>query len=133
MSVRPLRATDLLLVAAGGALGALLRHAVDSLAPDTLLPWHTIAVNVVGALALGALPALAAVRRSQRVAVILGPGVLGGFTTVSAWAGQVRELAAAGHPGTAGLHLALTLAAGLGAAGLGRRLADRAEPDEALR
>jgi CrcB protein len=128
-----LRSTDLLLVAVGGAVGAVLRHSVDSVAPGTLLPWHTLAINVVGALALGLLPALAVVRRSPGVAALLGPGVLGGFTTVSAWAGQVRDLAASGHAAVAGLHLALTLAAGLGAAALGQRLARHHEPAEALR
>lgn len=133
MSGRPLEAPTLLLVAAGGAAGAVLRHAVDAVAPATLLPWHTLGINVVGALLLGALPALAVVRRSHRVAAALGPGVLGGFTTVSAWAGQVRELGAGGHPATAGLYLALTIGAGLAAAALGQRLAHRREPDEALR
>jgi CrcB protein len=124
-----LRGTDLVLVAAGGAAGALLRHAVDTAAPHGLFPWPTLAVNVVGAFVLGVLPALVVVRRSRRVAVTLGPGLLGGFTTVSAWAGQVRDLAGSGHAAVAGAHVALTLAAGLGAAALGRRLAHR--PDEA--
>lgn len=127
-----MRGTDLLLVAAGGALGAVLRLAVDTAAPDTLFPWPTLSINVVGAFALGLLPALAVVRRSRRVALAVGPGLLGGFTTVSAWAGQVRELADAGHLVAAGCYLAATLAAGLGAAALGRRLAHRPEPDGAL-
>lgn len=132
MSSRALRATDLLLVAAGGAAGAVLRWGVDTAAPDSLFPWPTLAVNVVGALALGLLPALAVVRRSRRVALLVGPGLLGGFTTVSAWAGQVRGLADAGETLIAGLYLAATLAAGLGAAGLGQRIAQRPEPDGAL-
>lgn len=128
VSAPRLRGSDLLLVAAGGAAGALLRHAVDVAAPHGLLPWPTLAINVIGAFALGALPALAVVRRSRRVATALGPGLLGGFTTVSAWAGQVRDLAASEHVAVAGLHLALTLAAGLGAAALGRAVTGRAEP-----
>lgn len=132
MSARALRGTDLLLVAAGGAVGALLRYAVDTAAPDTLLPWPTLAINVTGALALGLLPALVVVRRSRRVALVIGPGLLGGFTTVSAWAGQVRALADSGHVGLAGLYLGATLAAGLGAAALGQRIAHRPEPDGAL-
>ena len=132
MSARALRGTDLLLVAAGGAVGAVLRYAVDTAAPDSLLPWPTLAINVVGAFALGLLPALAVVRRSRRIALTVGPGLLGGFTTVSAWAGQVRHLADSGHVGLAGLYLALTLAAGLGAAALGQRMAHRPEPDGAL-
>lgn len=132
MSARALRGTDLLLVAAGGAVGAVLRYAVDTAAPDSLLPWPTLAINVVGAFALGLLPALAVVRRSRRVALAVGPGLLGGFTTVSAWAGQIRHLADSGHVDLAGLHLVLTLAAGLGAAALGQRIAQRPEPDGAL-
>ncbi|NYE35918.1 CrcB protein [Nocardioides cavernae] len=133
MSARPLEASTLLLVGAGGAVGAVLRHAVDAVAPHTLLPWHTLGINVVGAFLLGVLPALAVVRRSHRAAAALGPGVLGGFTTVSAWAGQVRDLAAADHAGVAGLYLALTLGAGLAAAAIGQRLAHGAEPGEARR
>lgn len=132
MSSPALGTPDLLLVAAGGAVGAVLRWAVDTTAPDTLFPWATLAINVVGAAALGLLPALDVVRRSRRVALTVGPGVLGGFTTVSAWAGQVRDLADSGEVGLAGLYLATTLAAGLGAAALGQRIAHRPEPDGAL-
>lgn len=132
MSGRRPRPDVLLLVAAGGALGALLRHAVDVVAHHGTIPWPTLAINVVGSFALGALPLLAAVRRSPRLAATLGPGLLGGFTTVSAWAGQTRELAASGHGATAGLYLLVTLATGLAAASVGRRLSRRAEPEEAL-
>ncbi len=122
MSDRALRASDLLLVAAGGGAGALLRWSIDTAAPDSLFPWPTLAINVVGAFVLAVLPAVAVVRRSRRVALAVGPGLLGGFTTVSAWAGQVRELADAGHVDLAGLHVAVTLAAGVGAAALGQHL-----------
>ena len=132
MSRSRLRSLDLFLVAAGGAVGALVRFAVDSTAADSLFPWPTLAINVLGAFALGLLPALAVVRRSRRVAITLGPGLLGGFTTVSAWAGQVRDLTDSGHAGTAGLYLTVTLAAGLGAAALGRRLSHRPEPKDAV-
>lgn len=131
MSSSRLRVTDLLLVAAGGALGALARFGVDAAAPDALFPWPTLAVNVVGAFVLGVLPALAVVRRSRRVSIALGPGVLGGFTTVSAWAGGVRELADTGHVALAGLYLAVTLGAGLAAASAGRLLTHRSGPSGA--
>jgi CrcB protein len=121
-------AADLLVVSVGGAAGALLRFGIDTAAPDSLFPWPTLGINVVGAFVLGVLPALAVVRRSRTVALALGPGLLGGFTTVSAWAGQVRALADDGHVGLAGLCLVATLAAGLLAAALGRHLAHRAEP-----
>ena len=132
MSPARLRVHDLVLVAAGGALGALARFGIDSVSPDSLFPWPTLVVNVVGAFALGLLPALVVVRRSRRVAVALGPGLLGGFTTVSAWAGGIRDLAGAGHVDLAGIYLAVTLAAGLGAAAVGRRVAHRVVPPGVL-
>ena len=132
MSPSRLRAVDLALVAAGGVLGALARLGVDSATSDSLFPWPTLATNVVGAFLLGVLPALDVVRRSRRVAVALGPGVLGGFTTVSAWVGGVRELADAGHVALAGLYLAVTLVAGLVAASVGRRVSHRPEPRGAV-
>lgn len=122
------RALDLVAVAAGGALGALARFGIDSAAPDSLFPWPTLAINVLGAFVLGLLPALVVVRRSRRVAIGLGPGLLGGFTTVSAWAGGIRDLAGAGHVDLAGLYLAATLAATLGAAAVGRLVAQRRTP-----
>lgn len=132
MSSTRLRVTDLAVVAAGGAVGALARLGIESASPDSLLPWPTLAINVVGAFLLGLLPALAAVRRSRRVATALGPGLLGGFTTVSAWAGGVRELADTGRVTLAGLYLAVTLAAGLAAAAAGRRMSHRPEPPGAV-
>ena len=128
MSTRRTGAADLLIVSVGGAAGALLRFGIDTAAPDAVFPWPTLGINVVGAFVLGVLPALAVVRRSRTVALALGPGLLGGFTTVSAWAGQVRGLADDGRVGLAGLCLATTLAAGLSAAALGRHLARRADP-----
>lgn len=120
----------LLLVALGAAAGAVLRWALDTALPAPDLPWTTLAINVSGAFALGALPVV--VRRSHAAAVALGPGLLGGFTTVSTWALQVRDLAAADRVGLAGLYLGGTLAAALAAAHLGRRLAHRPEPTDAL-
>ena len=131
MSARRPGAIDLVAVSLGGAVGAALRFAIDTAAPDALFPWPTLGINVAGAFVLGLLPALAVVRR-RVVALALGPGLLGGFTTVSAWAGQVRQLADDGHTGLAGLCLVLTLAAGLAAAALGRHLAHRPEPPGAV-
>ena len=131
MSARRPGAIDLVAVSLGGAVGAALRFAIDTAAPDALFPWPTLGINVAGAFVLGLLPALAVVRR-RVVALALGPGLLGGFTTVSAWAGQVRQLADDGHTGLAGLCLVLTLAAGLAAASLGRHLAHRPEPPGAV-
>ena len=120
---------DLTLVAGGSALGAVSRWGLSLAEQGAALPWVTLTVNVVGAFLLAALPLLPAVRRSRRLALVLGPGVLAGFTTVSAWAGQVTGLAADGREAVAGAHLVGTLAGALVAAHLGRRwAASRAEP-----
>mgnify|MGYP001260838410 CR=1 FL=1 len=75
----------LLMVAAGGALGAVLRYAV-SLAGLALFgagfPWGTLVVNILGSLAIGA---LAAQGVGGHVRLLLVPGLLGGFTTFSAF------------------------------------------------
>lgn len=101
----------LLAVAAGGAVGAVLRAALGQVAPDgTGFPWTTFAINVGGSLLLALLPALAA-RRGPVLVAALGPGVLGGFTTLSATSEQARALLADGSSGTATAYVVGTLAA----------------------
>jgi CrcB protein len=120
------------LVAAGGAVGALLRWAVEvgtlAYASPAALPWVIGAVNAVGAFVLGALPMLALVRRSRGLEVLLGPGLLGGFTTVSSWSGHAVALTRTGDHLVAAAYVALTLAIALLAAAAGRRLASAALP-----
>ena len=107
-----LRGEVYLAVAVGGALGALLRWALGDVAPDGAgFPWTTFAINVTGSLALAALPALGAVRRRPALAAGLGPGLLGGYTTLSAYSEQTRALLADGRGGTALVYLVGTLAA----------------------
>jgi fluoride exporter len=98
--------------AAGGALGCVLRWAVTDLLPDGGgLPWTTFAVNVTGSALLALLPALALARRSRAWAVALGPGLLGGWTTLSAYAEQGRALLDDGRVGLAAAYLLGTLGA----------------------
>jgi CrcB protein len=74
-----------LLVAAGGALGSMARHAV-SLGAGALMgaayPWGTLAVNVLGSAAIGA---LAARGLDGPARLFWITGILGGFTTFSAF------------------------------------------------
>lgn len=85
----------LLLVAAGGATGAVMRY-LTGMASLRLLgpgwPWGTLTVNVVGGFAMGLLVATLALRGGadqERWRVLLGVGVLGGFTTFSAFSLEV--------------------------------------------
>lgn len=126
-----LRAGDLTVVAAGGAVGAVLRWGLGELAPDwSGFPWTTFAINVAGCLALGLLPLVA--RRDHRLTLLLGPGLLGGFTTVSTYADEARALVADGDLGLAGGYVVGTLAVAMAAAFVGRRLSHRPEPEDAL-
>lgn len=89
--------THLLLIAVGGALGASLRH-LSGLALLRLLgpafPWGTLFVNVIGSLAMGLLIGWLAKRTgtSTEIKLFLATGLLGGFTTFSAFSLDVANL-----------------------------------------
>jgi protein CrcB len=82
--------TTILYAALGGAIGASLRYGVNVTAPKLLgldFPWATMIVNVVGSFVMGALIAAMAAgwNTSQEMRVFLATGILGGFTTFSAF------------------------------------------------
>lgn len=76
-------------VAAGGALGSVLRYAVTIAVTQRAgpgFPWATLLINVVGSFAIGAIAELALTRAfgvSPQVRLFAAVGVLGGFTTFS--------------------------------------------------
>ncbi|MFL0417728.1 fluoride efflux transporter CrcB [Sphingomonas sp. 179-I 2A4 NHS] len=80
---------SLFLVMAGGAVGAGLRHLVGRAALAALgpaWPWGTLTVNIVGGLVMGVLAgSLSRVSDGEAWRLLLGVGVLGGFTTFSAF------------------------------------------------
>jgi CrcB protein len=83
-----------LFVGLGGALGAMARHAVgaQALRLGGAWPYGTLAVNVVGGLLMGLLASWLALRGGadqERWRLLLGVGVLGGFTTFSAFSLEV--------------------------------------------
>lgn len=84
--------THFLLVAIGGALGAMGRYglglAVGRLAPGAAWPWATLTANVAGGLLMGLLAgwlALKAGAGQESIRLFAAVGVLGGFTTFSAF------------------------------------------------
>jgi len=82
--------TDAALVFAGGAIGTVLRTLLLLPTAPWWQTWGLLVVNVVGALALGLLTGAmlrrVASERDRRTRLLLGTGVLGGFTTYSALA-----------------------------------------------
>lgn len=108
-----------LAVAAGGALGALARHLLDTWAPAGAgFPWTTFGINVMGSMLLAVLPGMKVVRRSPTWTAALGPGALGGFTTLSAYSEQTRALLDGGRVAVAAAYLVGTMAAALVAVAL---------------
>jgi CrcB protein len=114
-------------VAAGGAVGGASRWWLGDLVPDgDGFPWTTFVINLTGSLALALLPALPPVRRRQVLAIGLGPGLLGGYTTFSTYAEQGRALLGDGRPVLAATYLLGTLLACLAAVVLAGHVSSRA-------
>ncbi len=95
----------LLLVAVGSGLGGAARFGVSLwLAPlaDQKLPWATLLVNVVGAFLIGVVAAASGpdgrLVMNENFRLFLMAGVLGGFTTFSAFSLQTLELLQGGQP-----------------------------------
>jgi len=114
------------LVAAGGAVGSTLRYLVALALPaaEHGWPWATFAVNLVGAFLLGWLLEGLAARgpegpRRQRVRLVAGTGVLGGFTTYSSFALELDRLLVSGNALLALGYAVGTVALGMLAALLG--------------
>jgi CrcB protein len=77
-------------VALGGGIGAALRHLVNVGSGrmfGTAFPWHTLIVNVLGCFVMGLLVELMALRLnvSNEARAFMTTGILGGFTTFSAF------------------------------------------------
>ena len=107
----------LAVIAAGGAVGGGLRWLVGQALPTGSggFPWSTVVENVSGCLLLGALMVLVIeVWHPRRYArPFWGIGVLGGYTTFSAYTAETLGLLREGAPGLGMAYLFGTLAAGL--------------------
>jgi CrcB protein len=110
---------NLLLVMIGGAFGAGLRHLVGLVALRRLgpgFPWGTLTVNLAGGLAMGLLAGwLVRAGGTEQTRLLLGVGVLGGFTTFSAFSLEVGLMIERGDLGVAAAYV---LASVIGAVGL---------------
>ncbi len=110
----------ILLVALGGAIGSVARYLVGKASlllwgPD--YPWGTLIVNVVGCFAMGILAGLLAhyTELSQEVRTFLMVGVLGGFTTFSAFSLDIVTLYQRGTWVAAALYLFASIVASVAA------------------
>ena len=119
-------------VALGGAIGALLRYQTGRwltwwLGPNTVtaFPWATLTVNVLGSLAMGLLAGYLA-RHGQggeQWRLFIGVGVLGGFTTFSAFSLELMLLIERGQAAQGLIYAVVSVLAGLTALYFGMILA----------
>ncbi|KOG58722.1 fluoride efflux transporter CrcB [Streptomyces flaveolus] len=117
-----------LLVVAGALVGAPLRYLTDRAVRarhDSVFPWGTFVVNVVGCLVLGLLTgAVAAGAAGPRLQLLVGTGLCGALTTYSTFSYETLRLTETGSGLYAALNVAASVAAGLAAAFTGVSLAD---------
>lgn len=109
---------QLICVGAGGAIGAMLRFgmagAVDRLVPG-VFPWGTLSVNLAGSLLVGFLAGileLSAVPQEMRL--FLTAGILGGFTTFSAFSLENCQLLRGGQPALFAINVTVSVGLGMG-------------------
>ena len=111
------------LVMIGGAIGAAARFHLGAAAArafGTTFPWGTLAANLGGGLAMGLLAAwLARAGSPESWRLLLGVGVLGGFTTFSAFSFETVALVERGALPMALLYVALSVGGALAALALG--------------
>jgi CrcB protein len=116
------------LVIVGGMVGAPLRYLTDHAVRsryDTVFPWGTFAVNVVGCLILGLLTGAAvAGAASSHLQLLLGTGLCGALTTYSTFSFETLRLAEDGARLYAAANVIASVAVGLGAAFAGVSVAE---------
>lgn len=112
-----------LLVFVGGGLGAAARHGINRAGLALLgpgFPWWTLAVNVIGSFLIGLLAGLfGAMETGHSLRLFLVTGVLGGFTTFSAFSLDALTLWERGAPMQAGLYVLASVVLSLLAAAVG--------------
>ena len=116
----------LVAIALGGAAGALGRHFVGVLAVRVMghgFPWGTLAVNIAGSLAMGVLIELMALiwSPSAEMRAFLSIGILGAFTTFSAFSLDVATLYERGQVGVTAAYVAASVLLSVGALFVGMR------------
>ncbi|MGC9497558.1 fluoride efflux transporter CrcB [Streptomyces sp. WG7] len=117
-----------ILVIVGGMVGAPLRYLTDRAVQrrhDTVFPWGTFTVNVVGCFVLGLLSgAVLAGAASSHLQLLLGVGLCGALTTYSTFSYETLRLAEDGARFFAAANAVASVAAGLGAVFVGVSFAD---------
>jgi CrcB protein len=119
--------TAVLQVALGGALGAVLRYLTGigliRLFGHTQLPLGVLTVNILGSFAMGLFITAAAHRGLTHLSPLVATGILGGFTTFSAFSLEAVTLYERGALGLAALYILANLTLSIAALFAGMALA----------
>lgn len=117
--------TTMLFVMAGGAVGAALRYQLGRMAASawgSAMPWGTLLANLLGGFAMGLLVGWLArlpAAQAEPWRLLLGVGLLGGFTTFSAFSLESMMMIERGQVGAALLYILVSVAGAIGALALG--------------
>ncbi|KQM98572.1 camphor resistance protein CrcB [Sphingobium sp. Leaf26] len=113
--------TNMFLVMGGGAVGAALRYQlgrfIGPMTPGAAWPWGTFAANLIGGFAMGLLAGWlgrGSAVSGEPIRLLLGVGVLGGFTTFSAFSLETMMMI---ERGQAALAMSYAVASVIGAVG----------------
>lgn len=114
----------LFMACAGGAVGAGVRYLIAMWFAGRQLadfPWATLLINITGSALMGLLVgwALARGNVSPELRVFLATGVLGGYTTFSAFSLEAWQLAESGQTAAAGLYVVGSVILSIAALGAG--------------
>ena len=122
-----------LIVAAGGGLGAMARYGlglvVGRWAPNAAWPWGTFLANIAGGLCMGLLVGWLAMRggaQQEAIRLFAAVGVLGGFTTFSAYSLEAVMMIERRQIGLAAAYVGLSVIVAMAALFVGLTIARRA-------
>ena len=109
-----------LIVFFGGGLGAALRHGVNITAArllGTAFPYGTLTINILGSLAMGLIAEFFALKSGlpQHWRLFLTTGILGGFTTFSAFSLEAALLYERGEVAGAAIYVVASVVLAIGA------------------
>ena len=117
-----------LLIALGSGLGGIARHWLSTVITSRMMsafPWGTFVVNVVGAISIGFVLALPESRLNAQTKQFLTVGILGGFTTFSAFSAQTLHLVQTGKLAMAFVYAIASVVVCFGGCWLGWALASK--------
>ena len=101
---------QVLMVALGGGIGAALRYMTSEWISNDGFPWATLSVNLIGSFLMGSLAiGLAEHVVSRDLALLLGTGLLGGLTTMSAFSVETIHLIEEQQTGLAAGYVGMTM------------------------